>query len=70
MDMQIALMVVRVLLVMAKNLSAQIEAAKKGDGKVTVDELQVLIFQTALKSLDDLEAGGKLSELITSLIKK
>ena len=70
MDIQIALMIARVLLVMAKNLSFQIEEAKKGDGKVTVDELQGIIFQTALKSLDDLEAGGKLSELISSIVKK
>lgn len=70
MDIQLVLLITRILLVMVKNLSIQVDAAKEGDGKVTAGELHSLIFQTALKTLDDLEAGEKLSSIITGMRKQ
>lgn len=53
----LSLLITKILLINAKNLFKEIGEAKSDDGKVTVNELPEIIFDTMIKSLDDLGVG-------------
>lgn len=53
----LSLLIAKVILINTKNLIIAVDKAKQNDGKITSDELPEIIFETALKSLDDLGAG-------------
>ncbi|MDD5062775.1 MAG: hypothetical protein PHN44_10900 [Candidatus Marinimicrobia bacterium] len=53
----LSLLIARIILINTKNLLQAVEQAKKNDSKVTSEELPEIIFDTAIKSLDDLGAG-------------
>jgi len=50
----VALIITKVLLINTKNLMQAVEKVKANDGKITSDELPGIIFEMAIKSLDDL----------------
>ncbi len=54
----LSLLIAKIILINTKNLFEAIEKAKLNDGKVTTDELSGIIFETALKSLDDMGVGS------------
>lgn len=72
-SLALSLLIARIILVNTNNLVMAVEKAKQNDGKVSANELPEIIFETALKSLDDLGAGsiGSLGTLgnLNSLLK-
>ncbi len=60
----LSLLIAKVILINTKNLFGAVEKAKSNDGKITADELPEIIFETALKSLDDVGVGN-LSSFLT-----
>ncbi len=64
----LSLLIAKVILINTKNLFAAVEKAKANDGKITADELPDIIFETAIKSLDDMGVGN-LSGLIAPGVK-
>ncbi len=54
----LSLLIAKVILINTKNLLKAVEKAKANDGKITSDELPEIIFETAIKSLDDLGVGN------------
>ena len=54
----IALIAARILAIHAKNLIETIEAAKQ-DGKITANEIPVIILDSTIKTLDTLIADQK-----------
>lgn len=53
----LSLFVAKVLLINARNLILAVNTARENDGVITRDELPEIVFNTAIKSLDDLGAG-------------
>jgi len=54
----LSLLIARILLINTKNLMQAVDKAKANDGKITSDEFPDIIFETAIKSLDDLGVGN------------
>lgn len=54
----LSLLIAKILLINTRNLINAVEKAKANDGKITSDELPTIIFETAIKSLDDLGVGN------------
>jgi len=54
----LSLLIAKIILINTKNLFEAVEKAKANDGKVTADELLAIIFETAIKSLDDMGVGN------------
>jgi len=54
----LSLLIAKVILINTKNLIKAVDKAKSNDGKITSDELPEVIFETAIKSLDDLGVGN------------
>ena len=65
----LSLLLAKLILINAKNLMAAIDKAKANDSKVTSDELKGIVFDTAIRSLDDMGAGD-LSGLLTLGVQK
>lgn len=59
----LSLLIAKIILINTKNLLKAVDEAKSNDGKITSDELPEVIFETAIKSLDDLGVGN-LSNLL------
>jgi hypothetical protein len=65
----LSLLITKAILINARNLMQAIDKAKAGDGKVTSDEIKDIVFDTAIKSLDDMGAGD-FSSLLTVGVPK
>ncbi len=54
----LSLLIAKIILINTKNLLKAVDKAKSNDGKITIDELPEVIFETAIKSLDDFGVGN------------
>lgn len=59
----LSLLIAKIILVNTRNLLKAAGEAKSNDGKITSAELPEIVFQTAIKSLDDLGVGNLSSML-------
>ncbi len=50
----LSVLIAKIILINIKNLIEASNKAKSNDGKITSDELPKIIFESAIKSLDDL----------------
>lgn len=58
MDPIMIMLIAKAVLVNTKNLLKEVDKAMSDDGKVSKNELPDIIFNTAIKSLDELGAGS------------